>query len=377
MECVRCGNKDPTFFYKGHKGYYCRKCIGFSRLLLKEDIESIDYEIGEKASEYSFNYELTSRQAEASNRCLEYIKNGDVLLHCVCGAGKTEITVASISEYLARGLKVCYAIARKEVVIELAERFRKIFTSARVVAVYGGHHDIITGDLIICTTHQLYRYYKTFDLLVLDEVDAYPLKGNEVLMNIAINSVVGRIIYSTATVDEGLVKIISKRNYRIVELNVRPSGKPLIVPKVVCLNKYMHIFYLALILHNMTNQCIIFVPSIGMCKSLYKLFSKFVSCTYVYADYDKRNKNINDFKMKKYKFIFATSVLERGVTIKDVNVVILNFGKIFDQANLIQMLGRVGRSIDNPYGEAYILSDHLDRNVIDTMKYLRYVNSFV
>ena len=41
MECVRCGNKDPTLFYKGHKGYYCRKCIGFSRLLLQEDIESI------------------------------------------------------------------------------------------------------------------------------------------------------------------------------------------------------------------------------------------------------------------------------------------------------------------------------------------------
>lgn len=377
MECVRCGNKDPTLFYKGHKGYYCRKCIGFSRLLLQEDIESIDYEIDEKASEYSFDYELTSRQAEASNKCLEYVKNGDVLLHCVCGAGKTEITVASISDYLFRGLKVCYAIARKEVVIELSQRFKKIFSNASVVAVYGGHHDVVTGDLIVCTTHQLFRYYKTFDLLILDEVDAYPLKGNDVLMNIAINSVVGRIIYSTATIDKSLVNIISKRNYQTVELNVRPSGKPLIVPKVVYLNKLMHIFYLAHILHNMTNQCIIFVPSISMCKSLYKIFSKLFSCTYVYANYDKRNKNINDFKMKKYKFIFATSVLERGVTIKNINVVILNFGKIFDEANLIQMLGRVGRSIDNPYGQAYILSDHFDRNVSNTIKYLRYVNSFV
>lgn len=377
MECLRCSNKDPTFFYKGHKGYYCRKCIAFSRLLIEDDLEAINYDVDTSAKEYEFDYQLTEKQIEASSKCLSYIQQGDVLLHCVCGAGKTELVVESMSNYLARGLKACYAIARREVVVELTQRFKDIFKNANVIGVYGGHHDITTSDLIVCTTHQLYRYYKTFDLLILDEVDAFPLKGNDTLMNISINSAKGNIIFSTATVDKSLEKILRTRNYHTVELNTRPSGKPLIVPRVVYLNKYLHIIYLIHILRSMTNQCIIFVSSKNMCKSLYKIFSRLFSCTYVYADLLDRNKNISDFKNKKYKYIFATSVLERGVTIKDVNVIILDFGRVFDESNLIQMLGRVGRSINNPYGQAYILSDHLDKNITNTISYLNYANGFL
>ena len=43
MECKRCGNKDPTYFYKGSKGYYCRKCVMFKRILLDEDLNKLDY----------------------------------------------------------------------------------------------------------------------------------------------------------------------------------------------------------------------------------------------------------------------------------------------------------------------------------------------
>lgn len=291
--------------------------------------------------------------------------------------GKTEISVESISYFLGKGLKVAYAIARKEVVIELTERFKKIFSNAKVVGVYGGHHTQLYGDLIVCTTHQLYRYHKTFDLLIIDEVDAFPLKGNETLMNISLNSCKGRIIFSTATIDDNLNNILQKRDYVEVKLYTRPSNKPLIIPKVIYLNKYMHIIYLMIILHRMANQCIVFVSNKKMCRTLYKIFSYLFSCTYVYADLNEREKHIRDFKNKKYKFIFATTVLERGVTIKDVNVIILNFDNTFDCSSLIQMLGRVGRSINNPYGEAYILTNHFDRNVNQAINNLKEANSYL
>jgi len=378
MECKRCGNKDPSFFYKGVRGYYCRKCIGFSRVLLEDDLSPSNYEIQNDIEEYEFGYELTKAQVITSNKCLNALnRNKDVLLYCVCGAGKTELVVESISSYIQRGLKVGYAISRKEVVIELEERFKKIFPKANVIGVYGGHHDELYGDLIVCTTHQLYRYYQTFDLLILDEVDAFPLKGNETLMNISLNSAKGRIIFSTATIDNGLKEILNKRNVETISLYVRPSNKPLVVPKVKYSNKYIHILYLMYILHSMANQCIIFVSSKNMCTILYKLFSKLFSCTYVYSNLDDRDKNILDFKNKKYQFIFATTVLERGITIKDVNVVILNFDYTFDESNLVQMLGRVGRNIDNPIGEAYILTNHLDKNIKNTMNYLREANSYL
>ena len=106
MKCPRCGNEDPAYFYEGHKGIYCRKCVRFSRILLEEETERPDYEIAIGADEYRFEYRLTPQQREASKACLASLAYADVLLHCVCGAGKTEIVVESISHFLAKGRKV-------------------------------------------------------------------------------------------------------------------------------------------------------------------------------------------------------------------------------------------------------------------------------
>ena len=287
MKCERCGNEDPAYFYKGSKGYYCRKCIRFSRVLLEEELAGFDYEIAPAVEEYRFSFELSKEQKEASRQCLEALKDSDVLLHCVCGAGKTEISVASISAYLEKGLRVAYAISRKEVVIELSKRFASIFPRAKVVAVYGGHHECLSGDLIVCTCHQLYRYHRTFDLLILDEVDAFPLKGDETLMNIALSSARGRIIFSTATVDEDLKKVLAARKAKSVELFVRPSKRPLSVPRLICLPELLSFLCVAYLMSLMANQCIVFVPSRRKCRIFHLILSRLFSCTYVYSENEK------------------------------------------------------------------------------------------
>lgn len=365
MECKRCGNTDLNYFYKGSRGYYCRKCVGFKRILLEDEIDSLDFDISANSSDYSFEYSLTPLQENVSHSVLKCVIEGkDVLLKAVCGAGKTEIVVRTISYYLKRKMKVCYAISRKEVVVDLYERFKKIFNNAKVIALYGGHHDENVGDLIICTTHQLFRYYKTFDLLILDEVDAYPLAGNMPLINIALNSVNGPIIFSTATINNFLKNILKQRNYETLELYVRPTYKPLIVPKLFINFKSIICLYLFYLLKNMSQQCIIFVSSKKLCNYFYHVYKLFFSCTYVYSDLDKRDENIKAFKDKRYQFIFSTTVLERGVTFKDINVIIISFNKdVFDEGSLVQMLGRVGRNFNNPYGEAYILSNHKDKEI--------------
>lgn len=73
-------------------------------------------------------------------------------------------------------MKIGIAIPRKEVVIELQQRMQQAYPKKKIIAVYGEHHDVIDGDLILCTTHQLFRYEKVFDVLVVDEVDAFPLQ---------------------------------------------------------------------------------------------------------------------------------------------------------------------------------------------------------
>ena len=127
----------------------------------------------------------------------------------------------------------------------------------------------------------------------------------------------------------------------------------------------------------MENQCIIFLSKRDDTKIYYELFKYFFSCTYVYSDLRDRDKNIKDFKDKKYKYIFATTVLERGVTIKDVNVIILyNEEGIFDESSLIQMTGRVGRNINNPYGEAIILSSIESDEINKCLENISRANSY-
>ena len=371
MECLRCGNKDPTYFYLGSKGMYCRKCISFKRILIDETPISKDYEIAVGIDDYSFDYELTPLQKEASKKTLEHLINGkDVLLECVCGAGKTEISVLSIAYFLRQRRKVCFAISRKEVVIELSQRFKRIFKEAKVVALYENHHDEIVGDLIVCTTHQLYRYYKIFDLLIIDECDAFPLNNNETLMNISLNSCKGNIIYSTATVNSFLNKYT--KNAEVVKLYSRPSLKPLVVPKVIYSIKYLDLIILIYLLNRSSNQCIIFVSSVSKCQTYYKLLKKIFSITYAYAQLCTRNQNILDFKNKKYKFILSTTILERGITIKDIDVIIVyDYKNAFDEGSLIQMSGRVGRNIDNPNGNVYIITNNISKDInrcIDNIK---------
>ena len=375
MECLRCGNKDPKYFYKGHKGYYCRKCIRYSRVLLEEEPESFDYEISDEAGEYRFDYPLTKIQQVASQKCLEDLRESDVLLHAVCGAGKTEIAIASIAYYLSHGLKVAYAIPRKEVVIELEKRFRRIFSKADVVSVYGGHHEKLSGDLIICTSHQLYRYYKSFDLLVLDEVDAFPLKGDHTLMNISLNSCKGRILFSTATLDEWLSDVLKKRRYSKVEVYTRPSGNPLSIPSIFLFQQYLGFIGLYMIMRKTANQTLIFVPSKRLCRMMYLIFSHLFRCTYVYADLEERNVNIKAFRDKEKQFCFSTSVLERGITIKGISVIIYDYGNVFDQSNIIQMLGRVNRGMNDVSGKTYIFTDHYSKKLKTSMDYLKEANS--
>ena len=188
-------------------------------------------------------------------------------------------------------------------------------------------------------------------------------------MNIAHNACKGRIIYSTATTNNFILKYIKNRNYKEINLFVRPSLKPLIVPKIYYFPNIISYIALYRLLKRNDKQWIVFVSSKKKSMFLNKIYKKFFNTTYVYSDLDARRKNINDYKTKKYQVIFSTTVLERGITINDVNVIILYDRKdAFSKESLIQMCGRVGRNFNNPYGELYILTNVIDSNITECKK---------
>ena len=77
---------------------------------------------------------------------------------------------------------------------------------------------------------------------------------------------------------------------------------------------------------------------------------------------------IDDFKNGKYFYLVTTAVLERGVTIKNLQVIIFNADHdIYDEHALIQISGRVGRKYDAPEGEVVFLVDKITSSIQRTI----------
>lgn len=363
--CNDCGNSDPRYIGYINGKPYCRKCISF-----KGKEADNGYKIPSKAY-YKLDYELSNDQKRLSQNLITNYKKGiNTLVHAVCGSGKTEIVLEVIKYAIECGDKVGFAVPRRDVAIELHERFKSIFKRNKIVLVYGGHTDNLNGDLVCLTTHQLYRYKRFFDLLILDEVDAFPFKNNEVLNQFFNLSIKGKYIMMSATPDEELLKKFSGEGFDTLELFSRFHKHPLPVPKLVEGKSFYAYFLLIKTLKKyleLHKQVFVFCPTISQCKTTYlflKIFFKHGNC--VHSKRKDRSKVIAEFKEKKYRYLVTTAVLERGVTVKDLQVIVFNADhKIYDRYSLVQIAGRVGRKKDAPTGEVVFIGKKISKSMIE------------
>lgn len=380
MKCERCGNEEMKYFYQDKDTWYCRKCIAFGRVNVGDRIVSSEYKKRKHNVSYELKYPLTKPQELAVKQIREIQEQGkDVLVYAACGAGKTELVMDSIMRYLNAGKKVGFAISRRQVVLEIQERMAKAFPSLEVIAVCEGFTDIVDGDLIVCTMHQLYRYHQTFDLLIMDEVDAFPYRNNKLLEHIAMNACVGRKLYLTATPDEDMLKRVEAKELAIVELFQRPHGYPLIVPEVkhtLPILQFMYT-YAFLRLHKKEHtQVLMFVPTIAQAHHYYHILRVFFRCIPFTSKTEDKEKVIRDFHAQKYDFLISTTILERGITIKGIHILILHSDHpVFNEASLIQMIGRVGRNIEMPTGKGLFLCAQKTKDIERCVRAIQKMNA--
>ena len=379
MKCLRCGNSDPIYFYQDKDTWYCRKCIAFGRVNVNELPPKKQYQRKRHTCHPQLKYPLTPAQKKASDLLMYHLScHEDCLTFACCGAGKTEIVMEAIASYLNQGKKVGFAISRRQVVLEIAQRMKEAFPSLQIVAVCEGYTDIVDGDLIICTMHQLYRYHQTFDLLIMDEVDAFPYRGNQILKAIAMHACVGEKIYLTATPDDEMKEEVKKGNLKLIELFQRPHGYPLIVPEVKRGFVWMQMLYLLCFLHKQRKegiQTLVFVPTIAMANRMQRWLHIRFRCAAFTSKTENKEQLIEQFHQKAYEFLIATTVLERGITIKGIYVVILFADHpVFNVASLIQMIGRVGRNIDMPTGKGLFLCKRDTKDIKQCIASLKKMN---
>ncbi|MCR5794464.1 MAG: hypothetical protein K6G61_03860 [Solobacterium sp.] len=159
-------------------------------------------------------------------------------------------------------------------------------------------------------------------------------------------------------------------------LNERPHGHPLPVPEVKrgsALSLWIRM--LSWIRRNRNHPRIIFVPTILQAEWFGRLLKPLTGCCVCTSKTENRDEVIEAYRQEPAGIIIATTVLERGVTIKGADVCIYGADHpVFDEAGLVQMAGRAGRSFERPTGEVLFLLNEKSRTVDRCVRQIREAN---
>lgn len=313
------------------------------------------------------------------------------LIWAVTGAGKTEMIFPMIEHELAHNRQVLIATPRKDVVLELAPRLRKAFPECAVVSLYGGSEERWSrGQVTLATTHQLMRFYQAFDLVIIDELDAFPYHNNPLLIHAAeeVCKRSGRYVLLSATPPAAMQKEAARGALPNVRVPVRYHRYPLPVPRRLVLPQIDQMLKRGHIPGKLKEaladsllrgaQVFVFVPRIAWVEPLVRLLGR------TFPDYavkgtsskdEHRRESVQGFRDRAFSLLVTTTILERGVTVPKSDVFILGAdAALFDEASLVQMAGRAGRSMDDPAGRVYFGSKEWTASQLQAIDQIRHMN---
>lgn len=382
--CPRCGGQVSSTFNEWRERY-CRHCIQFGMIQESTRLYLSERAVPRSDHVLAIDYRLTEAQERASAFLVETArKRKEALLHAVCGAGKTEILYALFLDSLQRGELVCLAIPRRDIVVELAKRIAKAFPQTIVKALHQDAKDDEGAHLIVSTVHQLIRFRGEFDLIVLDEADAFPYRGDPFLERLIQNARKpgAAVVRMSATIDKPLARHLKAAGAAVYRLAVRYHGHPLDVPIAVRIAETSGTKAAPELLDEMMRQkqkgrkTIVFVPRIDQTVQIAKILCGMqIRTEAVSSRTANRNAAIEDFRFGRLDCLVATSVLERGVTFSDIDVFVYEANcEQFNADTLVQMAGRTGRSALFPSGTVRFFATSRTKALADAVKAVRTAN---
>lgn len=372
--CCRCGNRDPELIAEfpcakcGKKCRYCRDCIMMGRVSECSPLFGWGGEMPEIVNApLQWSGTLSVGQQVASDRVVEAILgNKELLVWAVCGAGKTELLFKGIETAIAKGKRVCLATPRTDVVLELTPRLQTVFPAIQVASLYGGSDDRHQfSSLTVSTTHQLLRFYQAFDVMIIDEVDAFPYSADPMLKFAVKNSRKdsSSLIYLTATPSRKWQRECRRGLREFVTIPARFHRHPLPVPTFVWCGKWDKVLgkgRLPTVLYKWIQErlsvgtpMLLFVPTVEWTFRILPLVQPFDErIDSVHADDPERKEKVLKMRQNEIPLLVTTTILERGVTFPGLDVAVLGSeDKVFTESALVQIAGRVGRSSIHPTGD--------------------------
>ena len=319
------------------------------------------------------------------------VRRLNYLLWAVTGAGKTEMIFPLIHYFRIMKMNILIAIPRRDVVQELVPRISNAFPDCDVVALYGGSEDIWrSGDIYISTTHQLLRFHHYFDLVILDEMDAFPYYNNVTLIRTLqrVQRPHACFIQLTATVPHKEKLKLWFKQQKYVKVPVRFHKQPLPIPMFIkspvlteiLQSKKLPVPLIALVESSYHRGAVLFVfiqrkIYLQPFKEIMQVQFPHIVIDCTSAEDEAREQKVKQFRERAINVLITTSILERGVTIKKSDICILDVHqRAFNRTAIVQMAGRAGRSAEDPKGNVYLLGSFKTKEVKNAIREIESMN---
>ncbi|WP_459501840.1 DEAD/DEAH box helicase [Bacillus sp. C1] len=397
--CQRCGNMEGRLFASflckkcNQMCTYCRKCITMGRVgectVLVRDIRDVVWE--SLPNPLRWEGKLSLGQERAASGVTEAVRQKEsFFIWAVCGAGKTEMLFYGIEEALKKGERVCIATPRTDVVLELAPRLQAVFPDVLIAALYGGSFDREKeARLFVSTTHQLLRYYRAFDVMIVDEIDAFPYAADKMLHYAVAQASKENAahIYLTATPAETWKRKLANGKQKGVIIPGRYHRHPLPVPrfrwcgnwKKALKRQGIPLVVLTWLKYHLLKQSpiFLFVPHVRYIDEVTALLKPLDNrIEGVHAEDSERKEKVAAFRKGEIPLLVTTTILERGVTVENLQVAVLGAEEaIFSESALVQIAGRAGRSHRKPDGDVFYFHYGKTEAMVHAKKHIQSMNA--
>lgn len=390
--CQRCQSSfDLTANPLDNDVAYCSCCMQFGKCQTNHFLYGFEMDRYLTKAEVSLEWAgtLMPQQKNAANDLKKAIEcQSDLLIHGVTGAGKTEMLFPGIEAALKRQLTIAIVAPRIDVCLELYPRLSQVFPNITISLLYGGEKAVYgTTRFVIATIPQLFRFKNWFDLIIIDEVDAYPFYQNNWLLTGVKNAGNDNLmlVYLTATLTEQLKKELAQQGVKKISVPLRYHQHLLPVPICQLVKLQVGQNKLSRNLLRLLNKSIkqkqkllIFCPTIKMVEKLFEVLSQLYPdqpIAFSHSQDSGREKKIQEMRLEKYIWFISTTILERGVTFYNIDVIVLQaHHRVFNEASLIQIAGRAGRSKDHPHGKVFFLCEFYTKEIKRALKGIKEMN---
>lgn len=408
MSCNRCGHQykiTRIFCPDGQKDcWYCQECLMLGESKPCEALYAIPArarpeENYVKSVRLNLDITFSLAQYEAFEALARFVRK-DSLDEClvweVCGGGRMEVVFGAVREVLKRGGRVLFGVPRRDVLEDMLHRLERAFPGVLVSVRYGKARNFQpNSDIVLASTHHVLKYYQGFDLVVLDESDAFPYRASSILINALrrAKKAKGKFIYLTPTPAPEVFARAQRGEMKVIQIPIRPHGFPLSLPQIV-VNKELDSDRIPEIVFQFVResleedqaQVLVLVPDSYYSKRVGEWLRERLKqhpisgarehpVVYTGSDDPERERKVCAYFRGDCNILVTTNLTSRGDLAPKSNMIVLWADReIFDENCLLQLAGRIGWSEEYPQGKVWFVTSRVTRDIEGAVRKIKLLN---